>query len=82
MTPRLRRLSGREVITALGQFGFTVARTRGSHASLVRVATDGSRHVPTVPLHKELAPGTLHAIYRQASRFIDPEELYAHFFDE
>ncbi|CAN5824993.1 hypothetical protein BH18ACI5_BH18ACI5_28730 [soil metagenome] len=80
MTPRLKTLSGREVLRELGRVGFTVARTRGSHATLVRITQAGQRQVLTVPLHKELAAGTLHAIYRQASKFLPIDVLYPLFF--
>ena len=78
----MRTLSGRDVVRALGHFGFTLARTRGSHATLVRTTLAGERQVLTVPLHKELATGTLHALYRQASRFVDPAKLRPHFFND
>ncbi len=80
--PRLRRLSAREVLKILGDFGFRVARVRGSHARLVRVLPEGERQVLTVPLHRELAAGTLHAIFRQASRFIRESELRGRFFSD
>ena len=80
MTPRLRRLSGRGVLAALRNFGFEVVATRGSHAKLCRVLEDGTRQILTVPLHRELAPGTLRAIVRQASRFVEPAELRPYFF--
>jgi predicted RNA binding protein YcfA (HicA-like mRNA interferase family) len=80
MTPRLRRLSGRGLLRALGSFGFEVVSTRESHAKLRRVASDGSSQILTVPLHEELAPGTLRAIFRQACRFIAEDELRPFFF--
>lgn len=61
MSPRLETLSAREVIRALGTFGFEVVATRGSHAKLRRVRHDGT-NILTIPLHKELAPGTVRAI--------------------
>jgi predicted RNA binding protein YcfA (HicA-like mRNA interferase family) len=61
MTPRLRRLSAREVLRALHGHGFEVVATRGSHAKLRRTAPDGYAQILTVPLHNELAPGTLRA---------------------
>lgn len=82
MTPRLRALGGRDVLRALTRLGFAVARTRGSHATLVRTTAAGDRQVLTVPLHKELAPGTLHAIYRQALKFVPADELRPFFFHE
>ena len=82
MSPRLKRLSGREVLRAPGALGFQVVNTRGSHAKLRRISRDGSRETLTVPMHAELAPGTLHAIYRQALRFVADDELRPHFFRE
>lgn len=80
MVPRLRTLSAREVLRALGTFGFEVASTRGSHAKLRRTDSKGSVQVLTVPLHRELAPGTLRAIYRQACRFVAEAELRPYFY--
>lgn len=82
MPRRLRALSGREVQRALHAFGFEVAATRGSHAKLRRVASEGVVQVLTVPLHRELAAGTLRAIYRQACRLIPERELRPHFFKD
>ena len=78
MSPRLRTLSGREVLRALGSFGFVVARTRGSHATLRR-EINGKVQLLTV-LDVTQAPGTLRAIYRQACRFVPETELRGHFF--
>lgn len=78
--PKLRRLSAREILRVLRTFGFTVVSTRGSHAKLRRETEGGSRQILTVPLHRELTPGTVQAIYRQAARFIPEEELRPHFY--
>ena len=75
MAPRLRRLSAREVLAALGSFAFEVVSTRGSHAKLRRVTPDGVPQTLTVPLHRDLDPGTVRAIFRQATRFIPEAEL-------
>jgi predicted RNA binding protein YcfA (HicA-like mRNA interferase family) len=80
MSPRLKQLSAREVLAALGAFGFEVVSTRGSHAKLCRELADGTRQILTIPLHRELAPGTLRAIFRQATRFIAVGELRPYFF--
>jgi predicted RNA binding protein YcfA (HicA-like mRNA interferase family) len=82
MAPRLRRLSAREVLSALGTFGFEIVATRGSHAKLRRVTPDGVTQTLTVPLHKDLDPGTVRAIYRQATRFIPEAELSTWFYGE
>ena len=77
---RLRRLSARQVLRILQAFGFPVVSTRGSHAKLKREIEGGPPQVLTVPLHRELAPGTVQAIYRQALRFIPEQDLHPHFY--
>ena len=78
--PRLRQLSGRDLLRILGAFGFRVLSIRGSHAKLRRVLANGERQTLTVPLHKELAPGTLYAVFRQGSRYIPEADLKPWFF--
>ncbi len=80
--PKLRRLSGQAVVKILMQFGFKVASQRGSHIKLVRIMGDAVRQTLTIPDHDELDRGTLHAIYRQAVRYIIEEELRPHFYTE
>ena len=80
MSPKLKRLAAREVLVTLRAFGFEVVSTRGSHAKLRRELADGTRQILTVPLHRELAPGTVRAVYRQATRFIPEDELRSYFF--
>lgn len=80
MPAALRRLSAREVLRALGSFGFEVVSTRGSHAKLRRVTASGERQTLTVPLHQTLAAGTLRAIFRQAARYVPESELRPWFF--
>ena len=80
--PRLRRLTKRQPLSALRGVGFEVVATRGSHAKLVRVSPSGERQVLTVPLHSQLAPGMLRAIFRQAVRFVPESELRRVFFTD
>ena len=80
MAPRLKKLGGRDVVEALRNFGFEVVATRGSHAKLRRVGPGGLRQTMTVPVHKELARGTLLAIYRQALRYVPDAEIRPWFF--
>ena len=63
--PRLRRMSGEEMIRALERWGFRRVRQRGSHVILKRETTQGPIGC-VVPLHRELAIGTLHGILQQA----------------
>jgi predicted RNA binding protein YcfA (HicA-like mRNA interferase family) len=79
---RLRTLSARDVLRALGSFGFEVVSMRGSHAKVRRVLASGERQTLTVPLHNSLDPGTLRAIFRQAMRYVPEADLRAWFFTE
>lgn len=76
----LRRMSGRQVIAVLATFGFDVASQKGSHVKLRRISESGERQTLTIPNHPEIDTGTLHAIIRQASRFIQVELLKSHFY--
>lgn len=78
--PRLKRLGAREIVRFFGRHGFEVLSTRGSHAKLVRVRPSGRREILIVPMHRQLTAGTVHAIYRQASRFVPGEAPRNGFF--
>ncbi len=71
MSPALPVVSGQETVTALEKIGFTQVGQKGSH---VKLRDQGGRTV-IVPIHRELARGTLSAIIRQSgvtvSEFID-----------
>ena len=77
--PKLRRLAGRDVLTILQGFGFQQVSQQGSHVKLIREVVE-IRQVLTVPLHAELDPGTVRAIFRQASRFISEQDLRPYFY--
>jgi predicted RNA binding protein YcfA (HicA-like mRNA interferase family) len=79
--PRLRRLSGYDVIAILKIFGFIEPTRRGSHVKLRRHA-DGASQSLTVPTHRELDTGTLRAILREAGRFVPESDLPPHFYTE
>jgi len=80
--PRLRRLSGVEVIGILETFGFRVISQRGSHAKLRRISADGENQTLTVSRHRQLDVGTLQAIFRQAGRFVSQEILRSSFYTD
>ena len=63
--PKLPRVSGLEAIHALERLGFVRVRQRGSHVIMVKNTPDGKIGFP-VPLHDELASGTLRSILRLA----------------
>jgi len=64
--PKLPRLSGKEVLKILSKIRFKHIRTRGSHAILNKEDKEKGKTTIPVPLHKELAKGTLKSIMRQA----------------
>jgi len=68
--PSLRGVSGEETIRALERLGFIRVRQRGSHIVLKRQHADGTTGC-VVPLHRELAEGTLRGILRQAQVSIE-----------
>jgi predicted RNA binding protein YcfA (HicA-like mRNA interferase family) len=73
---KLRRVSGAEAIRALERLGFVQVRQRGSHVVLKRQTPDGEVGC-AVPLHRELAIGTLQSILRQAK--VTPDEFMENF---
>ena len=70
--PELQRVSGREAIRTLEKLGFEQVRQRGSHVILKRQTPRGDIGC-VVPLHRELAIGTLRGILKQAG--VTPEEF-------
>ena len=80
--PKLKRLSGDEVIAIFAQFGFTIHAQRGSHVKLRRVGSAGTAQTLTIPRHRELDTGTLRAIIRQASHFILEDQFKPHFYTD
>ncbi|MCH7929728.1 MAG: type II toxin-antitoxin system HicA family toxin [Proteobacteria bacterium] len=69
---RLPRVSGDEAVRALQRLGFRKVRQRGSHVILKKSGPE--REVGcVVPLHGELAAGTLRGILRHVG--VTPEEF-------
>ena len=63
MAQRLRLVSGREAVKKLRRAGWTLARRRGSHMMLTH---PNFRWTLSVPDHRELGPGLLRTILKQA----------------
>jgi predicted RNA binding protein YcfA (HicA-like mRNA interferase family) len=62
--PKLKVLSGADLIRIFEGFGFQVAVQRGSHVKLSRLLNNDTRQTLTIPNHSEIDKGTLKAIYR------------------
>jgi predicted RNA binding protein YcfA (HicA-like mRNA interferase family) len=60
-------VSGREVVRALAKVGFSEVSQRGSH---LKLRSQEGRTV-IVPMHRELARGTLRSILRQADLTVE-----------
>jgi predicted RNA binding protein YcfA (HicA-like mRNA interferase family) len=67
--PKLPVVSGLEVAKALSKIGYEVDHQTGSHL-ILRQKEYPYRRI-TVPMHKELAKGTLRAIIRQAGLTVE-----------
>ncbi len=63
--PPLPRITGREVVWALGKLGWVIVVQRGSHAQLKHPSRGGR---VTVPMHtgETIGPGLLRSILSQA----------------
>ena len=68
--PKTPLVSGKEAVKALERLGFVFLRQRGSHAILRRDTPDGARGC-VVPMHREIQPGTLRGILKQAGVELD-----------
>jgi predicted RNA binding protein YcfA (HicA-like mRNA interferase family) len=60
-------LSGVDVVRALERAGFHQASRKGSHVKMRNAAGRSA----IVPMHREIAPGTLRSILRQAGLSAD-----------
>ena len=70
MSPRLPVISGEFLLKVLAKIGYSVVRQRGSHLRLKD--TTNLFHKPlTVPLHKEIKPGLLRKIIKDADLSVE-----------
>jgi predicted RNA binding protein YcfA (HicA-like mRNA interferase family) len=74
--PKLPRLSGKEIQKILEKLGFVYLRQKGSHVSMKKETVEGAIGC-VVPMHKEVAIGTLKGILKQA-HLSDDEFLEAY----
>ncbi|MBN1235590.1 MAG: type II toxin-antitoxin system HicA family toxin [Methanotrichaceae archaeon] len=59
-------VSGEKLLKVLVRLGYEIIRQRGSHVRLRKPTAAGDHNI-TVPLHDELAKGTLNDILSQVS---------------
>jgi predicted RNA binding protein YcfA (HicA-like mRNA interferase family) len=80
--PKPRTLSGKDLLRIFAGFGFQQFSQRGSHIKLRRTLPSGTNQTLTIVNHAEVDRGTLHAIYRQALRFVPEDQLQPHFYTD
>ncbi len=78
--PRLKQLSGKEIIKIFESHGFEVKRIVGSHVRLTLRQNDSSYHV-TIPLHNPVKKGTLHGIIKDFELCFGKDEGDRYFFN-
>lgn len=79
--PKLKVLTGSEIIKIFETLGFMLVSQRGSHAKLSRT-TDLGKQVLTVPVGRELDRGAVQGIFRQAAHYISEDTLRSHFYTD
>lgn len=82
MPNKLRTLSGKEIIKFLEKNNFFVHATHGSHVKLKRIINERTQAL-VIPLHDEVAKGTLRDIYNQILEYMpESPEVRSLFFTE
>ena len=77
--PKLRVLSGKDVVKILSLSGFLIYSQKGSHVKMKR-ETNNETQILVIPNHGKLKKGMLKALFNQASKYITEEELRPHFY--
>lgn len=74
--PKYPVVSGHDLLKVLSSLGYVTLRQRGSHVQIAKITGSGE-HKVTVPLHDELACGTLNDILGKVSQWngISKEDL-------
>lgn len=80
--PKLKILSGDDIIKIFESFNFVIVGQKGSHVKLKRITEYNVSQTLTIPKHQELDKGTIKAIYAQALRYISEDNLWKHFYSE
>lgn len=79
--PKIKHISGREVVRILESLGFVVSRQKGSHIILKKIAST-EEQVILVPNHTSIDRGTLHSIYKKLMLYVNESEIKHYFYNE
>ncbi len=77
--PRLKDLSGQEVLSFFESQGFSVVSQSSSHIKIRRVIS-GNKQTLIIPNHQSIRKGTIREIYNQAIHYISEEILHVFFY--
>ncbi|MCX6717860.1 MAG: type II toxin-antitoxin system HicA family toxin [Candidatus Taylorbacteria bacterium] len=77
--PKLRRISGKNLVKLLLAEGFSEVRQKGSHIRMVMKVASITYYL-TIPLHEELDRGTLKSIMRSLERCFSADILKKIFY--
>ena len=66
MSPKLPVISGEEAVKVFRKIGYEIIRQHGSHLRLRDLGNPDHKPL-TIPLHKELKPGLLRKLLRDAN---------------
>jgi predicted RNA binding protein YcfA (HicA-like mRNA interferase family) len=79
--PKLRRISGHDLVHVFENLGFDMVSQKGSHMKLRRETELGAQ-ILIIPDHRELDRGTLFSIFRKTSAYIDESVLRPIFYSD
>lgn len=76
--PKIKVLSGLEVVKFLERHGFIVVSQRGSHIKMVIIKDEKDTII--IPRHKSLKRGLLHGIIKKCMQYVDHNRVKEFFY--
>lgn len=80
--PRLRELSGQQVLDTLIDFGYMVASQDGRHLKMKKTVGRDVARTLTFPMMQELDKLVLTAIFHEARQYVSEERLRRRFYED
>ena len=79
--PKLRKISGKDLIKFFEKEGFVFNRQKGSHIVISRIVEGSKQHL-VIPNHSELDRGMTHGIFKQSREYLPEQDLKKFFYIE
>jgi len=79
--PKIKHLSGKEVVKILESIDFIISRQKGSHIILKRIIHENTQII-LVPNHNTIDRGTLYSIYKKLTLYVNESEIKKYFYTE